>query len=53
MSNNYQSLGEDDRLNRTQAQVDEVVDVMRNNVNQVLERDERLTDIEDRSSALE
>lgn len=36
-------------INNTQAQVDEVVDIMKDNVNKVLERDQKLTDIENKS----
>ena len=36
-------------IQNTQAQVDEVVDIMKDNVNKVLERDSRLTDMEDKS----
>eukprot|EP00121_Abeoforma_whisleri_P015713 Awhi_evm1s14455 len=42
----------DQRLVETQQQVDEVVDIMKQNVNQVFEREDKLTDIEDRSDAL-
>ncbi len=44
---------DNDRIGQTQRQVDEVVGVMRDNVEMVLERDSRLTDLEDRSSTLE
>jgi len=36
----------------TQDQVDEVVVIMKDNVNKVLERDAKLTDIEDKSEGL-
>jgi hypothetical protein len=36
-------------INKTQAQVDEVVDIMKDNVSKVLERDQKLTDIENKS----
>ncbi|KNC74392.1 hypothetical protein SARC_13059 [Sphaeroforma arctica JP610] len=39
-------------IQHTQDQVDEVVDIMKDNVNKVLERDQKLTEIEDRSDAL-
>ena len=45
--------GEHDKLEHTQRQVDDVVGVMRDNVEMVLERDARLTDLEDRSNTLE
>eukprot|EP00122_Pirum_gemmata_P017408 Pgem_evm1s16299 len=42
----------DQRVQETQQQVDQVVDIMKQNVNQVLERDEKLTAIDDKSDAL-
>lgn len=41
------------RLQATQAQVDEVVDIMRINVEKVLERDQKLTALDDRADALQ
>lgn len=41
------------RLQQTQAQVDEVVGIMRMNVEKVLERDQRLSELDDRSNALQ
>jgi hypothetical protein len=41
------------RLQATQAQVDEVVDIMRVNVDKVLERDSKLSELDDRADALE
>jgi vesicle-associated membrane protein 3 len=41
------------RLQQTQAQVDEVVDIMRVNVEKVLERDQKLTDLDSRADALQ
>ncbi|ESO01121.1 hypothetical protein HELRODRAFT_82261, partial [Helobdella robusta] len=41
------------RLQQTQAQVDEVVDIMRVNVEKVLERDQKLSELDDRADALE
>ncbi|XP_018083478.1 vesicle-associated membrane protein 3 [Xenopus laevis] len=41
------------RLQQTQAQVNEVVDIMRVNVDKVLERDQKLTDLDDRADALQ
>ncbi|XP_033012421.1 vesicle-associated membrane protein 3 [Lacerta agilis] len=41
------------RLQKTQNQVDEVVDIMRVNVDKVLERDEKLSVLDDRVDALQ
>ncbi|CAN9509081.1 unnamed protein product [Ophioblennius macclurei] len=41
------------RLQQTQAQVDEVVDIMRINVDKVMERDEHLSALDDRAVALQ
>jgi len=41
------------QLKQTQAQVDEVVGIMRTNVEKVLERDQKLTELDDRASALQ
>ncbi|KAJ8384260.1 hypothetical protein AAFF_G00207210 [Aldrovandia affinis] len=41
------------RLQQTQNQVDEVVDIMRVNVGKVLERDQKLTELDDRAEALQ
>ncbi|XP_014681430.1 PREDICTED: vesicle-associated membrane protein 3-like isoform X2 [Priapulus caudatus] len=41
------------RLQQTQAQVDEVVDIMRVNVEKVIERDNKLTELDDRADALQ
>ncbi|KNE86598.1 hypothetical protein PSTG_20040, partial [Puccinia striiformis f. sp. tritici PST-78] len=38
---------------QTQAQVDEVVDIMRTNVEKVLERDQKLSELDDRADALQ
>ncbi|CAH8614585.1 unnamed protein product [Dicrocoelium dendriticum] len=38
------------RLQQTQAQVDEVVDIMRTNVEKVLERDQKLSQLDDRAA---
>uniref|UniRef100_A0A4W5MMK9 V-SNARE coiled-coil homology domain-containing protein n=1 Tax=Hucho hucho TaxID=62062 RepID=A0A4W5MMK9_9TELE len=40
------------RLQQTQTQVDEVVDIMRVNVDKVLERDSKLSELDDRADAL-
>ncbi|XP_028663215.1 vesicle-associated membrane protein 3 [Erpetoichthys calabaricus] len=41
------------RLQQTQAQVDEVVGIMRVNVDKVLERDQKLAELDDRAEALQ
>ncbi|XP_031630208.1 synaptobrevin isoform X2 [Contarinia nasturtii] len=41
------------RLQQTQAQVDEVVGIMRVNVEKVLERDQKLTELDQRADALQ
>ncbi|THD18662.1 Vesicle-associated membrane protein 2 [Fasciola hepatica] len=41
------------RLQQTQAQVDEVVDIMRTNVEKVLERDQKLSQLDDRAEVLQ
>ena len=41
------------RLQQTKAQVDEVVGIMRNNVEKVIERDGKLTELDDRAGALQ
>ncbi|CAH8430207.1 unnamed protein product [Schistosoma turkestanicum] len=41
------------RLQQTQAQVDEVVDIMRVNMEKVLERDAKLSQLDDRADALQ
>ncbi|XP_074593401.1 CCR4-NOT transcription complex subunit 2-like [Brevipalpus obovatus] len=41
------------RLQQTQAQVDEVVGIMRTNVEKVLERDQKLNELDDRAEALQ
>ncbi|KAK6319148.1 hypothetical protein J4Q44_G00103590 [Coregonus suidteri] len=41
------------RLQQTQTQVDEVVDIMRVNVDKVLERDSKLSELDDRADALQ
>eukprot|EP00124_Ichthyophonus_hoferi_P002985 Ihof_evm9s231 gene=Ihof_evmTU9s231 len=42
----------DTQIQRTQNQVDEVVGIMKDNVEKVLERDAKLTDLEDKSETL-
>jgi len=41
------------RLQQTQAQVDEVVDIMKMNIDKVLERDQKLSQLDDRADALQ
>ncbi|XP_055380135.1 synaptobrevin-like isoform X3 [Condylostylus longicornis] len=41
------------RLQQTQAQVDEVVGIMKVNVEKVLERDQKLTELDQRADALQ
>ncbi|KAF8786455.1 Synaptobrevin like protein [Argiope bruennichi] len=41
------------RIQQTQAQVNEVVDIMRTNVEKVLERDQKLSELDDRAEALQ
>jgi len=45
--------GQSKRLQQTQAQVDEVVGIMRSNVNKVLERDQKLGELDSRADALQ
>lgn len=40
-------------MQQTQAQVDEVVGIMRTNVEKVLERDQKLSELDDRADALQ
>ncbi|XP_078464092.1 vesicle-associated membrane protein 1-like isoform X1 [Lampetra planeri] len=47
------NLTSNKRLQQTQAQVDEVVDIMRVNVDKVLERDQKLSELDDRADALQ
>jgi vesicle-associated membrane protein 2 len=48
-----QQIAAQKRLQQTQAQVDEVVDIMRTNVEKVLERDQKLSELDDRADALQ
>lgn len=41
------------KLKQSQAQVDEVVDIMRTNVEKVLERDQKLSDLNQRADELQ
>uniref|UniRef100_A0A6I8NF27 Vesicle associated membrane protein 3 n=2 Tax=Ornithorhynchus anatinus TaxID=9258 RepID=A0A6I8NF27_ORNAN len=45
--------GSNRRLQQAQNQVDEVVDIMRVNVDKVLERDQKLSELDDRADALQ
>lgn len=45
--------GTNNRLKQTQAQVDEVVGIMRVNVEKVLERDQKLSELDQRADALQ
>jgi len=48
-----QQIAAQRRLQQTQAQVDDVVDIMRANVEKVLERDQKLSELDDRADALQ
>uniref|UniRef100_A0AC35TK91 V-SNARE coiled-coil homology domain-containing protein n=1 Tax=Rhabditophanes sp. KR3021 TaxID=114890 RepID=A0AC35TK91_9BILA len=48
-----QSRPTNKRLQQTQAQVDEVVGIMKVNVEKVLERDQKLSQLDDRADALQ
>ncbi|RWS17961.1 vesicle-associated membrane protein 3-like isoform X4 [Dinothrombium tinctorium] len=50
---NPQHQASSKRLQQTQAQVDEVVGIMRTNVEKVLERDQKLSELDDRADALQ
>ncbi|XP_076125228.1 vesicle-associated membrane protein 3 [Alosa pseudoharengus] len=47
------AAGGNRKLQQTQAQVDEVVGIMRVNVDKVLERDSKLSELDDRADALQ
>uniref|UniRef100_A0A8C5MFP2 V-SNARE coiled-coil homology domain-containing protein n=1 Tax=Leptobrachium leishanense TaxID=445787 RepID=A0A8C5MFP2_9ANUR len=47
------NLSSNRRLQQTQVQVNEVVDLMRVNVDKVLERDQKLSELDDRADALQ
>ncbi|GFO45728.1 vesicle-associated membrane protein 4-like [Plakobranchus ocellatus] len=49
---NTKSLQSDTKLNQLQGEVDDVVDIMKNNVNKVIERGDRLEDLQDKSESL-
>lgn len=44
-----QQIAAQKRIQQTQAQVDEVVDMMKTNVDKVLERDQKLSELDDRA----
>jgi len=48
-----QQIAAQRRLQQTQAQVDEVVDIMKTNVEKVLERDQKISELDDRADALQ
>lgn len=48
-----QQAGSNKKLQQTQATVDEVVGIMKVNVEKVLERDQKLTELENRADALQ
>lgn len=48
-----QQVAAQKRMQQTQAQVDEVVGIMRVNVERVLERDQKLSELDDRADALQ
>lgn len=47
-----QQIASQKRLHATQAQVDEVVDIMKTNVEKVLERDQKLSELDDRAGKI-
>ncbi|XP_044741650.1 synaptobrevin-1-like [Chrysoperla carnea] len=51
-SNNSNVNATNKRLQQTQAQVDEVVGIMRVNVEKVLERDQKISELDNRADAL-
>ncbi|GIY84796.1 vesicle-associated membrane protein 3 [Caerostris darwini] len=50
---NPQQAASSKRLQQTQAQVDEVFGIMRVNVEKVLDRDQKLSELDDRADALQ
>ncbi|XP_018306577.1 synaptobrevin-1 isoform X1 [Mycetomoellerius zeteki] len=50
---NVQQAGASKKLQQTQATVDEVVGIMKVNVEKVLERDQKLSELENRADALQ
>ena len=53
MSGKGGSKSGDDGVQMTQKQVDEVLGIMRDNMNKVLERDDKLSNLEDRADNLD
>ncbi|GBP91510.1 Vesicle-associated membrane protein 1 [Eumeta japonica] len=51
--NSATRVSTDNRLAKTKAKVNEVTDIMRINVEKILERDQRLTDLDDRAQVLQ
>jgi len=49
----YGSTGGSKKLQQTHAQVNEVVDIMRENVEKVIDRDIKLSELDDRANALQ
>jgi len=49
----YGSTGGSKKLQQTQTQVNEVVDIMRENVEKVIDRDIKLSELDDRANALQ
>ncbi|XP_055898783.1 vesicle-associated membrane protein 4-like [Biomphalaria glabrata] len=49
---NTDKLKSDPKINRLHGQVEEVVDIMKSNVNKVIERGDRLEDLQDKSESL-
>merc|ERR1711997_106005 len=45
-SNPFGNPNQDDRINETRKQVNDVVDVMRNNVTKMMEREDKLSDLD-------
>lgn len=52
-ANQQQKQAASKKIQQTQAQVDEVVGIMRTNVEKVLERDQKLSELDDRADALQ
>ncbi|XP_059157693.1 vesicle-associated membrane protein 4-like [Physella acuta] len=49
---NTNKLRPDPKINKLQGQVEDVVDIMKSNVNKVIERGDRLEDLQDKSESL-
>merc|ERR1712001_49182 len=52
-SNPFGNPNQDDRINETRKQVNDVVDVMRNNVTKMMEREDKLNDLDRRADNLQ